>query len=487
MPLALPAPEIQQLASVQLSQGVFPATDDSVKVLGGLCSYLSTNPSMTQLISIDEIFISFFNCEYNSDFPQINSLALCLAEYLTKNCQSIVQELGAMPDEQKEQAFLFLIVVTPLCNDLAKICSHILLRNYDLVDQVFPCHEGADCLATWFRAYSIMLGMQACDAQMQKTCRVHFHELVKIILEEHHKDPANTLIAETLLEFNHGTFDAYAAHTLFCVIVKFTADYDKLMKIDDYEQLFQTWRNTSVLENKAKDINAHIRAMTYLENQMPGSTAELREIYGIRCFGRYDPETLIEQLKYTEFGVSSVFLINLYKDEMGSFADWKAEHSNLAQQVYADGSQLLIIEAANLEQIKNYIGFFSAEVSTAYVQSIMFASHGDKQGLSIDIASEQIDREIWNSQLRVDRQAGQFFVEIGNYILESGEIVFLACQSHVPANLISKLVPHAFISAFSYYDNASISGFEEGYFKYKSVFNERAGIKVYYQGEEFLG
>ncbi len=456
--------------------------DDSVIAIRKFYTYLKCNPPLAELAMLQDLVVLYID---ESNQALGNSLSFSLAEYLEVNKEQIISDLKSMSPVDQELSLLFLIRLGSSCQNSFELTSEILTRSTDLIDLTFPPDRKSSDLVCWMRAYFMILAVRTpFDRELRNNCEVSCRETILKLREEHLECKDSTLLAETFLMFVTGTIDEVVCHNFFCYLVTPQSDYGQLISAEECQSLFESWRTSSSKDQLVANVSAHLRAMIELEELHPGSTSELRVLYGIQSFARYDPVVLIDQLQYTEPGVSSVFLVNTLSDHTDSFLEWKDQHSALATQVSDHESQLIVVEVGSIQEIAERIKLF-ASGNEPYIQSMMIASHGNSDGLSINISNEVGNRELWNSQLREGCIAAELFRKIGSYVYDGGELVLLACEAAQGAKLISKLIPHAYISAFRRTDNAEFISYQEDYFHYESTYNKRNGLVIYYQGQIF--
>ncbi len=476
-------PVIELIEGISSIEGEM-SPDDSIHALRKFYSYLKSNPPLVDLAILEDCILIYLDeSNHSLSYP----LVISLAEYLEVNKEQIILDLKTMPSVDRELSLEFLLNIGGTCQTSLELAGEILTRSVELISLTFPPDENPTYLANWMKAYFMILApVMPFDPQLRNTIEKDCREIFLKLREEHLENKDSTLIGEAFILFKSGTIDDYVLQNFFSYLVTPKIGYDQLITVKECQCLFDAWKTSSSEAGLVANVSEQLRVMIELEELQPGSTSELRVLYGIRSFARYDPEVLIAQLSYTETGVSSVFLINTLSDHSDTFLNWKDTHSILAMQVSEHQSQLIVIEAGSVKEIAERIQFF-ADGNEPYIQSIMISSHGNYQGLSLNINYQEDNSELWNSQLRIGREAGDLFRQIGSYIYDGGEIALLACEAGQgelpPAKLISNLIPHAYISAFRYKDGAEIITYQGDYFQYESAYYKRNGLVVYYHGQ----
>ncbi len=109
----------------------------------------------------------------------------------------------------------------------------------------------------------------------------------------------------------------------------------------DGETLLKTWKGSPL----SLCVDEHVEVIETIEKTHEGSAKQLMEGPGqIRCFGRYDSEFLLEQLKPLEPGEPFGVMCNSYEDHSGAFMGREDTHSAICLEAKSLGIKTRIFE-----------------------------------------------------------------------------------------------------------------------------------------------
>lgn len=160
-------------------------------------------------------------------------------------------------------------------------------------------------------------------------------------------------------------------------------------------ELLSTWR----LSDIATQLEPHLLVIRAIEREQRGAARQLfDEPSGIRCFGRYSPSALLEQLRPLEIGKPYGVMCSAVEDENGAFMHRSAIHAKLERAAAKLGMNCRITEYSEGDKSGLYQKLsMMAQVSGGGVRQAAFVwinEHG--QAVEGDPRALQQERAHWS-------------------------------------------------------------------------------------------
>ncbi len=208
------------------------------------------------------------------------------------------------------------------------------------------------------------------------------------------------------------------------------------------EDLVRTWNETSTDRKIGKPYFAfgalyrdNLRNIRYLEQHSPGSAATLRDNFGIKNFGRYPSEVLLDQYKgisddQTPYGIA----IFPYSDHNGAFIDPKESFETLSTSIR--GHHLLrVFEAGGKMEIARHLISLDKKYGTFNKISFAFiGGHANPDVIVFGDNKDDLSSRIYSKDL-----LGKGLQRTSGFFVSRPTIIISGCSTGVKEGIGQKL------------------------------------------------
>lgn len=223
--------------------------------------------------------------------------------------------------------------------------------------------------------------------------------------------------------YESDVFEIYSEQRIIDLLNKYELPAKKFM---------DTWRLTGYVINHDdvgywKMATYHIKCMEYLEDQGSGVTKTLYETFGLINFGRYDPNSLLEQYhkrddKYCDwtFVFTSCFDHNYSFDS--SYGIWKTFSEGFKAIEKYNNPTIRYIEAGSKKDFNEILESLKDRYKTKATFGII-ASHANEHGMTAF--------NTYNVDLifKIDKHLSYFeFMKFRKLIVPNGILLLFGCE-----------------------------------------------------------